>query len=711
MKVRLENLPQLTKGKLLAIVCERSGISGKDVGRIELSGADPGGQATIEVPDRRAAAVVAALDASELDGRRVRARLVGEDAKALVPIPSEEKPIERLRWLLEREREAEWERFEGELRTASGAEREERGQALLDLVVKEEDGGLLGRTIVKLTRRTGPLPPTRIGPGDVVRISRQDPLDEANPSGVVLERTASLLTVAFDDELPAWAGSGPVRVDRTGDEVTYRRTREAVDQLESAERLRAVVLLEVEPRLDGTAFTGPFLDPELNEPQRQAVSLALRAKDLALIHGPPGTGKTRTVIEVVRQAARRGERVLAVAPSNHAVDNLVERLVALNEKVVRLGHPARTAEALREHTLEALVEKTPSRKLARGLWQEAFALRSKLGKRRERGKETDKGERSEMNRLFQDARTQDEVALRHVLDGASVVCATATGAGSEHLRQRTFDLVVLDEASQATLPVALVALLRGGRFVLAGDHRQLPPTVLSPEAREGGLARTLFERAIERFPGAGTLLTVQYRMHERIMEFPSRELYEGKLVAHESNRARIFQGLEPLVFWDTSGTGHTEEFAEGSPSARNPGEAALVAQRARALLEAGLPPQELAVIAPYEAQVRLLRDLIPERAVEVDTVDGFQGREKEAVIVSLVRSNPEGTVGFLADARRGSGPGEGVRRLNVAFTRARSRLEVIGDGATFATSAFMRSFMEHAQATDAWRSAFEIDAS
>ena len=707
-KVRLENLPPLTKGKLLAIVCERSGIAGKEVGRIELHE----GQATIEVPDQRAAAVVAALDASEVDGRRVRARLVGEDAPVLVPIPPEEKPIERLRWLLEREREAEWERFEGELRTATGAEREERGQALLDLIIKEEDGGLLGRTIVKLTRRSGALPPTRIGPGDVVRISRADPLDEGNPTGVVLERTASLLAVAFDDELPAWAGSGPVRVDRTGDEVTYRRTREALDQLDSAEHLRALVLLEAEPRLEGPVFTGPFLDTELNEPQREAVSLALRAKDLALVHGPPGTGKTRTVIEVVRQAARRGERVLAVAPSNHAVDNLVERLVAVGEsppiKVVRLGHPARTAEALREHTLEALVEKTPSRQLARELWRDAFALRSKLGKRRERGKETDREDRSEMNRLFQDARAQDEVALRHVLDGASVVCATAAGAGSEHLRHRRFDLVVLDEASQATLPLALVALLRGGRFVLAGDHRQLPPTVLSPEAREGGLARTLFERAIERYPRAGTLLTVQYRMNERIMEFPSRELYEGKLVAHASNKERLFQGLEPLVFWDTSGAGHGEEFAPGSPSARNPGEAALAAQRCRALLEAGLPPGELAVIAPYEAQVRMLRDLIPDRAVEVDTVDGFQGREKEAVIVSLVRSNPEGTVGFLGDARHGAAPSEGVRRLNVAFTRARSRLEVIGDGATLSSSAFMKAFIDHTQATDAWRSAFEI---
>jgi superfamily I DNA and/or RNA helicase len=234
--------------------------------------------------------------------------------------------------------------------------------------------------------------------------------------------------------------------------------------------------------------------------------------------------------------------------------------------------------------------------------------------------------------------------------------------------------------------------------VLAGDHKQLPPTVLSPEAAKAGLSATLFERAIERTPEAGTLLTVQYRMHEKIMAFPSKQLYEGRLVAHESNRERTIAGLEPLVFWDTSGMGHDEEFAEGSPSARNPGEAGLVATRVRSLLEVGIAPGDIAVIAPYEAQVRLLRDQIENTAIEVDTVDGFQGREKEAVLVSLVRSNAEGTVGFLAD----------VRRMNVALTRARARLEVIGDGATVSNHPFYAAFLEAAQASDAWRSGFEI---
>jgi superfamily I DNA and/or RNA helicase len=698
VKIRLENLPALTKGRLLAVTCERAGIKGSEVGKIEVGE----GQATLEVEDRDARRVIEALDGSEIDGRRVRARLLGEQTGLAPPLPPEEKPFERLRWLLDREREAEWARFEGDLRTMTGPAREEAGQALLGLSVKEQDGGLLGRTIVRFERPKATLPPTRIGAGDVVRLSRRDPLDEGNPSGVVLERSPARITVAFEDELPAWAESGPLRLDRTGDDVTFKRTREALDTFETAkgpaESLREIVFGKGAPRFEKPRAPTAFLDEALNEPQRAAVTLTLSARDIALIHGPPGTGKTKTVVEVVRQALRRGERVLACAPSNHAVDNLVERLVAAKEPVVRVGHPARVSEGLREHTLEALVEKTPSREVARRLWREAFALRTKLDRRRERGKETDREERQEMGRLFHDARKQDEVALDHVLGGSAVICATAAGAGGDHLRHRPFDLVVLDEASQATLPLALVALARGKRVVLAGDHKQLPPTVLSPEAERAGLSATLFERLMERFPEAGTLLTLQYRMNERIMEFPSHELYQGKLVADASCARRTFADQDPLVFWDTSGMGHEEEIAPGSTSARNPGEAGLVAARARALLELGLPAAGLAVIAPYEAQVRLLRDLIPEPAVEVDTVDGFQGREKEAVLVSLVRSNAEGTVGFLAD----------IRRMNVALTRARSRLEVVGDGSTVSSHPFYARFVEHAQKVDAWRSGFEI---
>jgi superfamily I DNA and/or RNA helicase len=236
--------------------------------------------------------------------------------------------------------------------------------------------------------------------------------------------------------------------------------------------------------------------------------------------------------------------------------------------------------------------------------------------------------------------------------------------------------------------------------------------VLSPVASRLGLSETLFEQAIGRFPAAGTLLLVQHRMHETIMSFPSERLYESKLVAHESVRSHVLAGLSgiaddessraPLVFWDTSGMGLEEERSEGTPSVRNPGEAALVVQRARALLSLGVAPRDIAVIAPYDAQVKLLREklaVLDADGLEVDTVDGFQGREKEAVLVSLVRSNEKQEVGFLAD----------VRRMNVALTRARRRLEVVGDGATIASHEFYSAFVDFTQALECWRSAFEIE--
>jgi predicted DNA helicase len=318
--------------------------------------------------------------------------------------------------------------------------------------------------------------------------------------------------------------------------------------------------------------------------------------------------------------------------------------------------------------------------------------------------------RQEARALLADARKLETLAVERILDAAPIVCATLTGLDSEVLGPRRFDLAVLDEACQSTEPACWIPLLRTERVVLAGDHCQLPPTVVSADAARQGLGVGLMERLVDRFgPDATRRLNVQYRMHEAIAGFSAAEFYENDLHADPavaSHRLCDLPGVraEPLTesavqFIDTAGASYDEELEPEGESRRNPQEAALAARKVGALLDAGVPAKGVAVVTPYSAQVRLLRELLPVPGLEIDSVDGFQGREKEAVVLSLVRSNAEGEVGFLAD----------VRRTNVALTRARRKLVVIGDSATLSNHPFYQRLFGYFERIGAYSSAWEED--
>ncbi|HUY32709.1 MAG TPA: AAA domain-containing protein [Pirellulales bacterium] len=626
-----------------------------------------------------------------------------------------EDHFRRLARLLELEGRAEAERLLRRGRRLSAAEAERAGNALVDLVVADEDAGLGGRYLLQFVkRRRAPLPWTRLGVGSPVLLSPEAAEASGCIRGVICERNERFARVAVAELPDDLAEHETWRLDLARDEIAGQRQRNALERARVARgnrlaELRHVLLGERPPTFGPPRDEDP-LDGSLNDVQREAVRFALTARDVALIHGPPGTGKTTTVVELIRRAVRRGGKVLACAPSNVAVDNLLERLLAAGEQAVRLGHPARVLPELRARTLDLLVEDHRDVQLARKLVKEALALFRKAGRHTRARPEPGarRQTRDEARSLLADARRLEKQAVSQILDTASVVCATTTGLDDELMGERRFDLAVIDEACQSTEPGSWIPLLRADRVVLAGDHCQLPPTVLSGDAAAQGFGVSLFERLMERFGGeTSRRLSVQYRMHAAIMDFSSREFYEAALSADPAVAAHRLADLPgvascpltdtPVEFVDTAGAGYDEETEPDGESRFNPQEAEWVARRVEALLDRGVPAEAIAVIAPYAAQVRLLRERLSQPGLEVDSVDGFQGREKEAIVISLVRSNAAGEIGFLSD----------VRRMNVALTRARRKLIVIGDSATLSSDAFYRRLLDYFEELGAYKTVWD----
>lgn len=622
------------------------------------------------------------------------------------------------RWL-DMETKAEDEQFRERLENRSMKDIEKNGDGLGALLIRDEDS-TVGDIILLTLSLADPnqrLPWTRLRVGTPIIISKDDGQKKVEPlgKGLISKLRDNSLQIALTDSQDALFENSKdrFRVDPSPNDVTMRRQRDALAVAESSKgphkALREVLLGERDPQFGELRKPLTFSVP-LNENQKKAIERALGAEHFSIIHGPPGTGKTTTVVELIRQAVGMGLSVLACAPSHTAVDNLLAGLADASFDVVRLGHPARVTESLRDLSLTALVAEHSDVKIAKKLRREARELRSKASKW---SRATPKpGQRRELfkeaKELMNEARQLERQASDGILDSARVLCSTLTGLDDRILRDRDYDLVVIDEACQAVEPACWIPLKRSSRVIFAGDHCQLPPTIISPEAEREGFSISLPERLIEQFGAdkVSTRLTVQYRMNEAIMDFPSMELYDGELVAHESAAQRKLADLaevaqttlteEVAVFVDTAGAGYDEVLDDQSRS--NPEEGEKIAAAVLALLETGVRAVDVAVITPYSAQVRWLRERLRDvQDLEIDTVDGFQGREKEAIFISLVRCNDRGEIGFLSD----------IRRMNVALTRARRKVYVLGDSATIGGHRFYKNMLEYFDSLNSYQTVWD----
>jgi predicted DNA helicase len=504
----------------------------------------------------------------------------------------------------------------------------------------------------------------------------------------------------FAPDFPDWIEDNGVGIKLAPDQRTTTIMKSVLKELENNkelfqlfQQLHTDIINDLEaPKLQ--PVTLDFKNKSLNDSQQKAVMAITQNEQITIVHGPPGTGKTTTLIEAIVQLVRAGEKVLVGAPSNTAVDNIAKGLIAQGLQVLRVGNTSKVDETIFLHTPEGKLSNSKQQKEIKELKIRAEQFRKMALKYK---RSFGKAEREQRNLLFKEVkniRTEIKKIQAYneekLYTEADVILGTPIGLYDSKIKHLTFHTLVMDEAGQCIEPLAWCIFPLAQKYVLAGDHLQLPPTVLSNEAARQGLNQSILERSIRQVSNV-FLLNTQYRMREAIAGFSSNYFYEGLLqtAAHLSNTGAH------ISFIDTAGSGFNEEQGSNGMSLQNEGELRI----AQKLIEtAALDPLKTAFISPYAGQVAAAKDALPKE-MRISTIDSFQGQEKEIIILSLVRSNDDGEIGFLKD----------YRRMNVAITRAKEQLFVIGDSATIGGDTFYNSFLTYIEKSGDYRTVWEFE--
>ena len=629
---------------------------------------------------------------------------------------NEKKYFENLLELVAKEKKKDFETHKELIENLPLEERKKKGYTWHPLVVIKSGYTIGDRSFVIIEKENVLNAPRQFRPGKTVRLfTLAAGAYQPEKIGIINYVKRNKIKVILNSgDLPDWLGAGGIGIDLQFDERTYLEMEKALKTVMKANKDRLADLRSVLiGNLEASFYTGaPTQISSLNIHQNQAVTQILGAKDVAIIHGPPGTGKTTTLVQAIKALSKKEHGILVCAPSNAAVDLLTERLAEQELTVVRIGNISRVDESIIRHTLDARLSNHPESKNIKKVKKQAAAARKKA---RQFKRKFGHKERAERNDAFQEAKELaawanqlEERLLEQILDSAHVITCTLVNSTNRVLANKKFKTVCIDEAAQALEPATWIPISKASRVILAGDPFQLPPVVKSREAQREGLSVTLMEKCIQHLPEV-SLLRTQYRMNEVIMGFSNERFYDNKLIADESVKEHrlLLDAETPIQFIDTAGCSFDEKVNEKFGSKFNPDEFQLLCEHLY-LLHASYKRQEIefpsiGIISPYKEQAIHMRTqleddpILAELPMSVNTIDAFQGQERDIIYISLVRSNGKGEIGFLKD----------YRRMNVAMTRARKKLVVVGDSATIGTDEFYSAFIDYCDKHEAYRTAWE----